>query len=793
MKISLEWLSEFVTWKEKDAHAVADRLTLSTAEVEEVEMQGAFLDNTCVGEVLSIAKHPDADRLCIAEVKTDKGVKKVVCGGTNLKEGMMVAFAHVGATVKWHGGEVVTLEPAKIRGVASEGMICAAEELELGSIYKDQPEDGERPIMDLARLGIKKAGASLREALGMTDTVLHINNTAITTRPDLFSHLGFARECVALGLATWKKPLPAERYSLPKFPTTKAPFHMHADDTLSPRYLGCFLHIGALGETPEWMKRRLESTGWRCVSLPVDITNYVSMEIGVPLHSFDADDIEGDVHMRLSKKGEKITTLDGVDRPLPEGALVLSDDKGIFDLLGIMGGLRSSTKPSTKTIYLHAASLDPVAIRRGIIGVGLRTEASTVYEKGVPPITTEQGFIRALQLITELVPGAKIISSLESKDTSKKPKPITLSTDKVRATLGVDISDKEIEKILTNLECEVKKGKKDEWAVTPPPHRLRDLSGAHDLTEEVGRIHGFDSIPANMPIAPLHVPVRDQRVHQLRDSLKTAGYIESVPLSFTSPALLQKCNLPLENTLAIQNPLGEETSLLQPSTLPRLLEQAQRQFTQTEHDLQTFQWGHVFGKTVPEHAELTALIAAKSQTNVLNDPFLRVKRDVLHALQDAGYELTIRASKTLPPYVHPGRCAELLLDGKPVGTVYEVHPSVAKRFDLPFRTAAVTLNVHALLEAPARIRLLQPVSTYPSIRYDETFAWTKKQPVGKLLAQMRSGSTILETVSVIDLYEGKVQEDGQYQLTLRFTYRSPEKTLTEEEVKKEHERMMKLI
>jgi phenylalanyl-tRNA synthetase beta chain len=788
MKISLEWLSEFIDWKEHDPHVIADRLTLSTAEVEEVDVQGALLNHVVVGEIVSVARHPDADRLSIAEVKTDKGIKKVVCGGTNVKEGMQVAFAHIGATVKWHGGETMTLAPVKIRGVASEGMICAGEELDLAAQFSPLPEHGERPIIDLTGKGFK-TGDSLKKALGLNDAVLHVNNTAITIRPDLFSHLGFARECVALGLATWKdKP----GFKLPSFPKTKPSVKLHIDEpTLVPRYLACMIEVDGAGETPEWMKRRLEAVGVRSISLPVDITNYVASEIGVPMHCFDAGDIQGDVKLRLSKKNEKIVTLDEEERTLPEGVLVLSDDAGVFDLLGIMGGLRSSTKASTKKMFLHALSIDPPTIRRAIISTAHRTDAATVYEKGVPPITTEQGFIRALQLFTELVPGARIASSLESKGENGKPVKISLETAHVRKALGADYSDEEISDTLETLDFHVTKGtKKGHLNVTPPLHRLRDVSGVHDIVEEIGRIRGFESIAAVMPNAPMQLPVRDKRMHTLRDALRGAGYWETVPLSFVSPAMLQKCNLPVSDAITIANPLGEETSLMQTHTLPRLLAQAEDQLPQSNGILRTFQWSHVFSRSRKEHAELSALYAAGTDTNLLEDPFLHMKQDILNAAKKAGYTLEVREAKTVPPFAHPGRAADIVLNGKVVGTVCEIHPSVRKNTGLPFRAAAATLDLEALFAVPPEIVKFKPVSSLPAVTYDLTIKRTRTDALGSLMKKFRGGSDLLEDVSVIDLYDGKPLTNGEYNLTLRFTYRSPERTLTEAEVKAAHEKVL---
>ncbi len=818
MKISLEWLGDYVTWIEHDPLKIADRLTLRTAEVEEVEVQGKLLEHCCVGEVLSVERHPSADRLSVCTVQTDKGKKTVVCGGTNVRSGMLVAFAHVGATVKWHGEGLQTLERVKIRGVDSEGMICAAEELELETMFPPKKEDGERPVVDFSQLRATsyelRVGSSLRDALALTDVVLHLNNTALTMRPDLFSHIGVARECVALGLAKWKKE-PA--LATAKFPKTKG-ITMHVEcAALVPRYLGCTIDIDAIDETPSWMKRRLMALGLRPINLPVDITNYVASEIGVPLHSFDIDDLRGDIHLRLSKKGESITTLDGVERSLPDGALVLSDGQGIFDLLGIMGGLRSSTKASTRHIYLHAAALDPATIRRAVMATGHRTDAATVYEKGVAPITTEQGFFRALTLMLELMPGALIASSLENKGTNGKVSAIALSLDRVHQLLGAAIGEKTIVKILTDLGCTVEetRDKRQETSkrknkkslhlascilhVSIPAHRLRDLRGEHDLIEEVGRVYGYENIQDAMPVAPIQIPKRDERLHKIRDALKAANFFEIVPLSFVSPELLRRCATATENAIAIENPLGEETSLLQTSTLPHLLTHAQQNFLGAQGPLKTFHCAHVFEKGKQEHLELGLLVSAKAATDLVHDPFLIAKENLLNACNDAGYELSIVLPSATPPFAHPGRCAALLHQKKECGWIFEIHPAIRSAFDLPHRCAAIILNLTSLLKDSPLQKIAAPLPAFPAVTYDETIARSHTQSIEKLLQTSRAASTLLEDVHIHDLYQSKnsvipsVVEERlipNYNVTFRFTYRAQDRTLTEEEAKVEHGRVM---
>ncbi len=841
MKISLEWLSDFVDLTEHDPQVIADRVTTGVAEVDEVEVRGALLRECVVGKVLSVKKHPNADRLSLCEVQTEKGVKNVVCGGTNLHEGMRVAFAHSGATVRWHGTEMVTLQKTKIRGEESDGMICAAEELDLQSLF---PQSTDRNIIDLGD-GDKDIGMSLQKYLGLNDVILHIDNHAITHRADLFSHLGFAREFVALGLATWKSEkskkgqerqkgsdIPALPHlsALPAFPKSPLPFKCIVDDPdLVPHYCATLLTIDGPGETPLWMKKRLEATGWRSINLPIDITNYVAMDVGMPLHSFDADDIRGDFHMRAAKKGESIVTLDQVERKLPEGAIVLSDDEGIFDLLGIMGGLRSSTKDSTRRIYLHAAIADPLSIRRTVIATGHRTDAATVYEKGIARETAMRGLTRAIQLFLELVPGATIASKLESWGDDGEPATITLPTDRVEHLLGIQIPEKKIIKILEDLDFSVnstsKKRKNDVKSrgdhvalreqtktldVTSPLFR-QDIRTPTDLIEEIGRIEGYNAIEPVLPAASIAPPKRDARLYTMRDALKAEGYVEILPISLVSDELLKAANMDPAEAVEIVNPIGEEMKMLHTSTLPSLLAHAQRNILEAGPWLQTFHWGHVFRKGKPETLQLSILLAKIEQTNkrtneqtIQTEPFYILKSHLDYVFSTLGLSLDTARGDKPAAFAHPGRFADLFVcqkgeengeqkPAKELGHLFELHPTVLQRFDLPHRAAVAIIDMAAVFSLPPSVIVASPLPQFPAISYDVTVTRSQQDEVSPLLRELQGSDPLLESVAVADLYSGKPLKDDEYNLTLRFTYRAPDRTLTEEEAQKIHQKMVEKI
>lgn len=786
MRLPLSWLSDFVDWSVTDPAIIAERLSLATAEIEEVEQQGKYLTGVVVGRIENLLPHPKADRLRLADVDTGKGLTRVVCGGTNLRTGMLVAFAPSGTTVRWHGGEEVTLEPAVIRGEKSDGMICAAEEIGLDGRFPPSPADGERPIVDLSAQGFA-VGAKLKEVLGLDDVVFVISNTAITHRPDLFSIVGFARECIALELGTWKK---SPETKLPKFPKKGEVVNSANETDAITRYFSCAIDVSAIGRTPDWMARRLVAAGWRPVSLPVDITNYVATETGMPMHSFDLDDIKGTMRMRESKASEKIVTLDGVERELPEGAIVISDDEGIFDLLGIMGGLRSSTKETTKRILLHAAVVDPRPIRRAMLATGHRTDAGTVYEKGIPDEAADRGFARALELMLELVPGAVVASPLHAFGKLGETPAIRLSIPKLHALLGAEVPARDIRRIFRDIECAVT-GSGSALSVRPPMHRRRDLKNAVDLAEEIGRLYGYANIAPALPHAALRAPERPARLHRLRDGLAARGATEVCPLSLVGPQLLKRAGVDPVGAVRIKNPLGEDTSLHHPTGLPRLLEHAARILPGRSEPVWTFQTAHVSGEKAPEHLELATVYAPVGAPSLVELPALILGAQLRELWEADAEELSVSPLATAPGWAHPGRAAALNLRGDIVGVVAELHPAVIAAFGLPERTAAATVDLSAALAAPLKPRQVTAAAAFPAISYDVTVKADARTGVAALLERVRAADPLVESAAVADAYAAAQAADGAYNLTLRLTYRAADRTLAEADVQPLHDRIVR--
>lgn len=783
MRISMNWLSDFVDWIETDPQTISDRLTAGTGEVDDAVAQGALLGNCVVGKVTNLRKHPGADKLSLCDVVTEAGTKPLVCGGTNLKEGMLVALAHVGATVR-HGTDMVTLKAATIRGEKSEGMICAAEELELTGMFPPLPEHGARPVIDLTPLNLK-VGAPLREALSLNDVVFHIDNHAITNRPDLFSQVGVAREVVAHGLAKWKK-----RPETPdiKFTKVKPEFAVHDEsDGLVPFYNAVVIEIDGPGETPDWMKKHLEAAGHRSISLPIDITNYVMLEQGMPLHAFDAADFRGDIHVRLSKKGETLTTLDKAKRTLPDGVIIISDDEGIFDLFGIMGGLRTSTKPETKRIFLQAAIPDPVTIRKAAIALTHRTDAATVYEKGVQPCTSVAGLARAVQLFCELCPGGRVASSNVRWGKEKTQPVVKISEERIHAMIGEEVGTKRIKEILTDLGFELKAAGKT-LSITPPAWRP-DIRLPADIVEEVARVYGYNKIKPVVPAASIVPPQRDPRLHQLRDSLCDSGYWELVHLAFGSPQQAKRFGLDESKAVAIENPIGEEVSLMRLSLLPNVLETSARQLRTANDTVKTFEFGHVYDKK-EERSECCMVVAAKGDTTLADSPLLIAKADLQRACAAMGYTVDVRPMEHgVASWMHPGRVAEVTCKGKVVGSLFEVHPSVCTACDLPARAAAAVLDWNALMIMEPSVAIVKALPAFPPVSYDETVPAKAGVQAASLLEGLRAVDPLLESAEIVNLYQNPADASDK-RLTLHFVYRSPERTLQQAESDAAHAKVL---
>ncbi|MFA5076164.1 MAG: phenylalanine--tRNA ligase subunit beta [Patescibacteria group bacterium] len=502
MYISLNWLKKYVDIPKGFLAAdLAAKLTACTVEVEGWKKEGELLDNVVVGKILEIKDHPNADKLKLVVVDIGKKKTEVVCGGTNLKKGMLVALAKIGARVNWHGaGQIEELKPVKIRGVESQGMICLSSEIGLQDIM---PDKSDTEILDLSHLKLK-VGQPLAEALHLDDTILEIDNKSLTHRPDLWGHYGLARELAAILKVKFKNYDPKEI----KGGRGKNLKVEIKDKEKCRRYIGVVVDNVKIAPSPDWLVRQLESVGVRAINNIVDITNYVMLELGEPMHSFDWREIKGGtIIIDTAQKGEKFTTLDGQERILDEQMLLIKDGKRAVALAGVMGGLNSEIKDDTVTILFEAANFEPNNIRKTSIKLGLRTEGSARWEKNLSPVIAELAMRKAVEMTLELSPGAKVASKvIDQNFYTSQISEIELDLNWLNKRLGTAVAKEEVIGILERLQFEVKDKKNSLIVKVPYWRSTKDVSIAEDLVEEIARIYGYDNIKPTMPSAPVAPP-----------------------------------------------------------------------------------------------------------------------------------------------------------------------------------------------------------------------------------------------------------------------------------------------
>ncbi|MEK7189363.1 MAG: phenylalanine--tRNA ligase subunit beta, partial [Patescibacteria group bacterium] len=567
----------------------------------------------------------NADKLKVCEVDVGQEKLSVVCGGSNVKEGMLVALAKIGAKVRWHGeGELVELKPIAIRGVDSQGMICASTEIGLGEMF---PLKEEKEILDLSGRRLK-IGASLAEALSLDDAILEIDNKSLSHRPDLWGHYGIAREIGALFKTKLKE------YSVGKFKKGSG-FDLRVkviEPKLCPRYMAVGIDGVEVGESPAWLKQRLLAVGLRPINNIVDITNFVMLDLGQPMHAFDAarfschserseeslssmkgkrsfglrpqDDIV--IIVRKAKDGEEFITLDGENCKLDSSMLVIADDKQAIALAGVIGGEASGVNENTKTIIFESANFDAASIRQTSIKLGLRTESSARFEKGLDPSLCELALRKAVELVLEICPGAKAVSSMiDEAHWHLNRGTIELSMEFLRNKLGVEIKQKEVAEILANLGFGVKAKKLvleryrgNVLLVAVPSWRAgKDIVLVEDLVEEIARIYGFVNIPSQLPIFSIAPPeenkLRNLERRAIETLIKELGYTEIYNYSFVSAEQVKNLGDDLSKYIELDNPLSKEKPFLRRHLLPNLLENIKNNL-ENYNELKTFEIGKVF-------------------------------------------------------------------------------------------------------------------------------------------------------------------------------------------------------
>ncbi len=798
MLVSYNWIKEYIDLPNSVApEELALQLTMSTVEIEEIKDQGKLLDGVVVGEILEIKKHPGADKLSVAKIDVgEKKPRQVIFGQmVDMEVGFKVPVA-LAPTVLPSGDKI---KKAKLRGETSEGMLCLDQELGL------LDEGTSIRFFDKK----VKNGTKITKALGLDDVVFDIDNKSMTHRPDLWGHYGMAREVAALH----HKKL--AEYSPPAIKTKKGlKINVRVEDSkLCPRYMAAAVGGVKIEPSPEWMQKRLMAIGLRPINNIVDITNYVLLDLGQPLHAFDSRQIldkEGgiDIVVRKAEEKEKFVTLDEQEHDLDTNMLVIADKQKAVALAGVMGGLNSEIQEDTTEVVFESANFDATNIRRTSTKLGLRTDSSARFEKSLDPNNAELALRRAVQLTLELCPGSKVISNVaDVSDFKLDQGPIELSLEFLEKKMGIEVEVKRVVKILEGLGFSVKHKKGGLLVSVPTWRATKDISIPEDLVEEVARIYGYDNIEVSLPEFVITPPERNELrllERKIKELLsKEHSFTEVYNYSFVSPGLLDKLGMKTEGCVELDNPIAKDRPYLRESLIPNLLENIEKNLHYSD-TLKLFEVGKRFvkglsGQRASENSDellpgqdlVLAMAYAGKGDKV---PFHEVAHTVQEMVKELGCTSVLEPKgEVVDNFVHPARQAQVMVKGEVVGGIMELHPSVQKRLGIEERVALVEINLSQLVEYSSEKIEYHTIPQYPAVERDIAFVVDSRVVHGKIVEAIKKTDSLVEKVELFDVFEDDKIGRGRKSLAYHITYRSSEKTLESKEMEKVHDRVVKKL
>ncbi len=795
MRASWSWLRELVD-VEQPVEEVARRLTFAGIEVEGIERLGEQFSGVVVAEVVERRPHPKADKLTLVTVTDGTGRHEVVCGASNVPApGGRVLWARPGAKLPpppgSPGGSIVReIGVKELKGIVSAGMICSETELGLG-------EDGAGIVVLTGDDAAAAPGTLAQDALGLRDVILEVNVTA--NRPDVLGHLGLAREIAALTGGRLKTPDTALDGVLAD--RELAATVSVEDPEGCPRYVARVIEGVKVGPSPRWLRRRLEAVGVRPISNLVDVTNLVMFELGHPLHAFDLDRLSGEkIVVRRARAGERMKTLDGQERALVAEDLLICDARGPVALAGVMGGLETEVSASTTRVLLEAATFLPRAIRRTAKRLGLHSEASHRFERGVDPNGVERASQRAARLLAEIGGGRVTRGAADVYPNQVIPRVVELRPARAGALLGVEIGTDVIQGHLAALELS-SEPRGDRLRVSIPTFRV-DLEREVDLIEEVARLHGLDRIPATLPRSEVFPqPSGDPLATRVRAALAAAGLDETISYGYTSPARIAALRHPEGHAAArpipIANPMREEGSVMRTSLLPNLLAALARNLSFGVPDVRLFEVGSVFlpsGRQLPDEPRFVAGVMTGTRLGWLQDAgavdFYDVKGVVERLFAELRVPVELVAARSEEGFLHPGVAASIVAAGERVGVVGELHPVTRERSGIDRVAFAFEVNLERLPPlAPARFH---PIDRFPAIVRDLSFFVDEMVPAARVRELIAAGTPpILAEVRVLEDYReaGRVPP-GKKGMLWSLTYRHRDRTLTDAEVDGAHEQLV---
>jgi phenylalanyl-tRNA synthetase beta chain len=791
MLVSYKWLQDYVDLSGITAKELAEKITKSGIEVEGVEVLNEGIKGVVVGYVLEREQHPNADKLnkCLVDIGAGEPVQ-IICGAPNVDKGQKVAVATVGA--KLPGG--VKIKRAKLRGEVSNGMICSLQELGMeGKIVPKEYAEGIFVFPQDAEVGTDAIAL-----LNRNDEILELSLTP--NRADCLSMLGVAYEVAAIlgrevKLPETKLEPVAEKASDYVKVVVEAP-----ED--NPLYVAKIIKNVKIGPSPLWMQTRLMNAGIRPHNNVVDITNYILLEYGQPLHAFDYDRFGSkEILVRRAKEGEKFTTLDDVERSLTADHLVITNGTEPVALAGVMGGANSEVTSDTTTVLLEAALFNGLTVRKASKDHGLRSEASARFEKGVDPNRVRAAGDRAAYLMAKYAGGEVLTGAAEVDTLTIEPAVIPITLEKINRVLGTDLDMNQVKEIFARLQFEASVDG-DTITVTAPTRR-GDIKIEEDLIEEVARLYGYDNIPKTLPVGsstPGKLTAYQKKRRVVRQYLEGAGLYQAVTYSLTSEEKAAQYALEKREAIHLAMPMSEDRSVLRLSILPQLLEVVKYNSARQNDSLAVYETGNVFlangTDALPEEREhlaaaITGLWTNHSWQGEKKPVDFFVLKGILEGLfAKLGLTDKVEYVQAQVDGLHPGRTAEILLNSKRIGFVGQVHPSVQKDLDLK-DTYVFELSLKAVLEEETDDLQYVPIPRFPSITRDIALV-ANKETVSDTLKEiiLEAGAPLLKEANVFDLYEGDKMEEGKKSIAFSLKYADPERTLTDEEVTKVHEQVL---
>lgn len=787
MKFPLTWLKEYIDI-DMPPQQIAKSLILSGIEVDDVEKMSLGFSKVVVAKVLEVNPHPNADKLCLAKVSDGLAAYDVVCGAPNCRAGMKTAFAPIGAALIDEQGQEFKVKKAKIRGVESSGMLCSGKELGIS-----QDADG---IVEFAEY--LKEGSEVADIYA--DTLFEVSLT-----PNL-SHaaslVGMARELAAA--STSKAKLPTFTLKETGSGSVNEIKATVQDFKEAPRYSCRIIEDVKVGPSPSWLVERLHSCGLRSVNNVVDVTNYVFIELGQPLHAFDFDKLAGhEIQVRQAKEGETITTLDGKKRILTPEMLLIADRDQPIAIAGVMGSKDSEVTENTHKIVLESAYFRPGSIRRTSKQLSLLTDSSKKFERGIDPNNVLFALDRAAALIAELGQGQVCKGFLDLKAHDFPQAEIKCRLSRTNALLGTHLSVSEVESIFQRLNFGTVWDGQDTFSVKVPTYRV-DISQEVDLIEEVARIFGYDNIPRHSAIhhasdvthSPIYLFERE-----IRQRLISEGLQEFLTCDLIGPSILEIApdpNRPAEDYVKVLNPTSIEQSILRTSLLPGLLQLVKYNMDNEMHHISGFEVGKIHFKRDSQYKEQTVaglILTGKSGPHHI-DPkphvvdFYDLKGIIENLLKGLNIKRYSFKASNLPTF-HSGRQAVILVDSHEVGSLGEVHPAIQRHLDVPQRMLFAEINLHDLFKASRVDLKMQPIPRFPSSERDWTVTIKEQMPLQQLLGSIqRIPSALLEEVSWADTFRSEKLGHDVKNVTLHFVYRKKDETVSQSEVDAEHERII---